>query len=192
MNSLYTIEALDRWVGIMMTLSPVLLLAFRSVRRALGALCRWLMRPIIVRIESRDAVLGDMRESLSHIRESLAIVAGTLRMQADAAEDVGYFECDAEGRNVYVSSTYARWMGCSKDELLGWGFLTYTHPDDRDMVAREWERCRRQHTDYRARPRMGPPGGPYRTYDVILRPIPDAPPALAWTGMLRPVLEDAR
>lgn len=185
---------LDQWLRIIGTLSPLLLLLFSSVRKVLAKLSSWAWSPITEQFAKRDTVLTQIRDSLSELqgqmqamRDQSSVLVATMRARADADDQIGYFECDADGKNVYVSSQYAAWMGVSKAELIHWGFLNFTHEQDRDRVLREWASAREQHREYREIVRMGPVEGPHRPYKVVVQPIPDGPPALAWVGTLRPL-----
>lgn len=177
---------IEQYARTAMMLSPLALLVFKSVREWLRRLTSWAWAPVAEQLAKRDQLLREMREDLGIVRQQMSVVVGTIRVQTDSNEDVGFFECDAGGKNTYVSATYARWMGATREDLMAWGFITFTHPEDRGPVLREWALCREQHRDYRGTPRMGPPGGPYRTFSVIVRPIPKAPPAVAWAGSIRP------
>ncbi len=192
-----TLEKLEQAGRTAALYSPLLLLLFKSVRAWTSAFVARLVEPITSRIRANADALEAMRatlnavnqtvqEDLGAIRAQVSVIAGIARLQQDSAHDIGYFESDADGKNVWVSQTYARWLHATPDDLLGWGFLNFTHPDDRQRVMFEWDRCRRQHTDYRERFRMGPVGGPYFEYDIVARPIPEAPPAVAWAGSVRP------
>lgn len=179
------LQTIEQYGRIAMTLSPLLLLAFASVRRVAAKATSWIWRPFAEQFAKRDRVLRSIEESVSAMRQQLAVVVGTLRLQADNA-DVGYFESDQDGRNTYVNRTYCRWLHCAPSELLEWGFLGFVHPADREQVRGEWVACLRDHRDYRARMRMGSPQLGYREYDVVARPIPESPPAIAWAGTVRP------
>lgn len=188
--------------------SPLLLFAFKNVRRAAVRLAAWAWAPIGDQLAKRDARINALAEAINGLRRDLVhslddlrlevhalrdqanIVISAMRVQADANESIGYFETAADGENVFVSSTYAAWMGVSRAELLRWGFLNFTHEADRERVEREWVRARAQHREYRELVRMGPMGGPYKPFKVVAQPVPDAPPALAWIGTLRPLRDD--
>lgn len=174
-------------------LSPLVLFLSSAVRRWAAKLVALAWAPVTAQFERRDRVLREVRDALAELREgmqqtrsSVTVLAAASRMRSDLDPDTGYFECDGDGQNVYVSATYARWMGVSTAELLRWGFLNYTAESDRERVIREWALAREQHREYREIVSMGPVGGPYKRYMVTVQPIPDAPPALAWVGSLKP------
>ena len=180
-----TLYLLQQWSSVILSLAPLLLLAFKGVRRLLARATAWLWRPVADRFARGERMLQALLEEVGAMRQQMAVVVGTLRLQSDNADDTGFFECDAEGRNTYVNRTYCRWMHCSPDELMDWGFVGFVHPTERESVRSEWAACLRDHRDYRVRVRLGTPQHGYHEYDVVARPIPDSPPALAWAGTVR-------
>lgn len=95
------------------------------------------------------------------------------------------FECDRDGRNVEVNRAYARMLGATDDELRGYGFINFIHPDDRATVRAEWEACRREHRTYEVRHRMVTSAGKVLQVVTTCCPVPDAPPPRAWMGTVR-------
>lgn len=166
-------------------LIPTLML-IRTVRAWVVAT---LWEPIRSRLFASNDILRGMRTDIHTIKEQMSLVIGMSRAQADANMLIGLFECAADGSNTYVNRTYARWMQCNTDDLLQWGFLTYTHPDHRVRVRSEWEECRREHRPFFSDVPMGPPGGPYISYSIRTRPVPESPPAKAWSGTIQPTGE---
>ncbi len=75
----------------------------------------------------------------------------------------GVVMVDQQSRVQYISPAYARLMGYSQEEVLGWGLLQIlevVHPDDRARIAAEIQHGRAAHLpttryDYRARCKNG-------------------------------------
>lgn len=112
-----------------------------------------------------------------------------LRARSDTDIATAQFETDAEGANTYVNLTFARWLGVGKNELMGWGWVNFVHPDDRIRVRAEWDLCREEHRKYSIRFRMLDSGGEVITVDVLAIPVPESPPAKQWLGVIRRVVE---
>lgn len=112
-----------------------------------------------------------------------------VRARSDIDIETAQFESNADGANTYVNLTYARWLGVGKVELMGWGWINYVHPEDRIRVRREWDSCRAEHRKYNVRFRFLDAGGEEFTVDALATPIPDAPPAKSWLGVIRRVVE---
>lgn len=51
---------------------------------------------------------------------------------------LGVFYCDLEGRNVWVNRTYARFIGCGVDELLGFGWKKFIRTDELERYNKIW------------------------------------------------------
>lgn len=178
----------EYWAEIIASLTALILLLFKEVRRAISVLAVWATS----KMRSRSSmILALQRESIDRLEvmgSQLSVVAGISRMLSDNIDNVGIFECDAEGKNRHVNHAYSKFMRCNPSDLLEFGFLTFTHPDERAEVRVEWLACLAEHREYRRRVRMGNPNiGQYMVYMVQCRPIPNAPPAVAWAGSLRPV-----
>lgn len=127
------------------------------------------------------------RHELQEVRSSLNLLTLQVRARGDANDDTGEFECAQSGENTYVNQTYARWLGVGKVELLGWGWINFIHPEDRERVRREWDSCRSEHRVYRMRHRMVTADREVFEVEVTATPIPEAPPAQRWIGVIRRV-----
>ena len=51
---------------------------------------------------------------------------------------IGIFECDPEGRCVYVNPYWERLSGIPQTEALGMGWRKILHPEDESVVCRDW------------------------------------------------------
>lgn len=111
----------------------------------------------------------------------------TTRARTDSDPRVAMFECGPDGQNIEVSDTYCRWLNLSRDELLGWGFLSYIHPADRDEVRDEWHACIEERRVYSKRHRLITSAGTTLTVDTTARPIPETGPVQRWIGVIRQV-----
>lgn len=124
-----------------------------------------------VRVVSMQATLSDL-----HLE---------MRARADLNIDACEFTCDHDGSVTNVNQTFARWLGVGKQELLGWGWINYVHPEDRERVRQEWSACIRDHRTLNIRYRLVEEDGDVTNVHTIATPIPDAPPARQWIGVIR-------
>jgi len=66
---------------------------------------------------------------------------------------VGIFRTDIQGNTTYVNPTWCRISGLLHDEALGNGWLRVVHPDDRQVLAENWQKSAQRHAvsmaDYR-------------------------------------------
>lgn len=128
------------------------------------------------------------RKEIAGLTQQVGMMNLMMRARGDINIEAAEFECAADGANTYVNQTYARWLGVGKAELLGWGWVNFIHPDDRDGVRREWDLCRAEHRVYRLRYRIVASDGEVIPVDTIATPVPDAPPAKQWIGVMRRVV----
>lgn len=124
---------------------------------------------------------------VDRVEQRQLILEATTRARANNDPNLAMFECDTEGKNIEVSDTYCRWLNLSRDELLGWGFMSYVHPDDREKVREEWEACIADRRVYSMRHRLLTSGGEVLSVDVSCRPIPETGPVQRWIGVIRQV-----
>lgn len=138
------------------------------------------------RIPEMEKRIAESTNEIAGVRADMTMLKLTVQARSDANSEVAEFDCDAEGKNIRVSRTYTRWLGVSADELLGFNFLNFIHPDDREEVRAEWESCRREHRTYDKRHRLVSAGGAVIAVHTIVNPIPYAPPpAKSWIGSMR-------
>lgn len=135
------------------------------------------------------AMVPTLARDVENLAGAVGLLALHVRARSDIDIETAQFESAADGSNTYVNLTYARWLGVGKAELLGWGWINFVHPDDRIRVRKEWDACRAEHRKYNIRFRMLDAGGEPFEVDVLATPIPDAPPAKSWIGVIRRVVE---
>lgn len=127
------------------------------------------------------------RHEIEQVRASIGMLTMTVRARGDANVEAAEFECGPDGANTYVNQTYARWLGVGKVELLGWGWINFIAPEDRARVRAEWDSCRAEHRPYRMRHGMIDSDGTRIQVETLATPIPEAPPAQQWIGVMRRV-----
>lgn len=104
-------------------------------------------------------------ESLRNVEVALQGVRQTTWTILDIS-GLAFWESNTEGQTVYASTHLAELVGLAPTAILGNGWVTTLHPDDRDRVFREWQaavaqrrffalRYRFQHLDGRVVPVWG-------------------------------------
>lgn len=136
-------------------------------------------------IPAISKTVDQTRAEVANVNKSVAMLTLTMRARADNNVGAAEFECAVDGSNTYVNITYARWLGVGKNELLDWNWLNFVHPEDVGRVRREWDRCREEHRVYRQRYRLIAANGDVIEVETMCTPIPDAPPAHCWIGIMR-------
>ncbi len=75
------------------------------------------------------------------------------------AAPVGIFRTDLEGNCVYVNKRWCVIAGMTAEQAMGQGWLTGLYPDDRDIIAAEWQAVAQNHRSFRLEYRFGTPNG---------------------------------
>jgi PAS domain-containing protein len=58
---------------------------------------------------------------------------------------LGVFECSVDGENKYVNRTFAKWLGVSKSDLMGFGWRNYLESfSTREDYDQEWQEAFKQ------------------------------------------------
>lgn len=78
-----------------------------------------------------------LRDLVIELRDESLSTSATLNTLINNSE-VGMFRCDIKGACVYVSDTLSDMFRLDKSEMLGWGWLSGIHEEDRAKVRREW------------------------------------------------------
>ncbi len=76
--------------------------------------------------------------------------------------DYGVWICDAQGKNIYASSSFLRLVGLTQKECsdLSWAHLL--HPDDKDGTLAAWEACVREESFWEREHRFRTADGGWR------------------------------
>ena len=136
-------------------------------------------------LQEANTKLETAQQRMVSISATLTDLHLEIKARGDLNIDVAEFTCAPEGNVTYVNQTLARWLGVGKQELLGWGWINYIHIDDRDRVRREWTACVREHRALSIHYRLVEADGDITNVHAVATPIPDAPPARQWVGVIR-------
>lgn len=109
----------------------------------------------------RDAV-DRIEKTTTHQEERQRILLGLVPF--------GVIETDTKGHVTFVNRTYLRWTGKEEHELLGEGWVSIIHPDDRERIVREWREAVEQLRSFESRFKLISANG--ASYIVYSRAIP--------------------
>jgi PAS domain S-box-containing protein len=132
----------------------------------------------------RDSVSRSERK-LDDLMSEVLLLSETRRVDNDTDPNRALFDCDETGMNVWVNKTYCRWLQRTEEELLGWGFLTFVAPYDRERVRDEWEACREERRQYVIVHDMIRADGAVLRVEVTATPIPNEGVPKRWIGTIR-------
>jgi len=128
------------------------------------------------------------RQEITSLTQQVGMMNLMIRARGDINIEAGEFECAADGTWTYANQTLAHWLGVGKGELLIWGWLNSIPASERDEVRAEWASCRIEHRVFNKRHHIVASDGEEIMVDTIATPIPDAPPAKQWIGVMRRVV----
>lgn len=133
------------------------------------------------------AELPEIRAGIAEMRQEMQLIVSGHRVMMDANDSVATFETDPTGRTTAVNATYARWLNVSKENLLGWGFINYVYPADRDHLREELELARHEARSFRIEIRMVTSAGHVFWIEKSGTPIPETGETVKWVGTVRKI-----
>jgi diguanylate cyclase (GGDEF)-like protein/PAS domain S-box-containing protein len=101
-----------------------------------------------------DAATAERRRTEAALRESTRLFQTLARMSP-----VGIFRTNAAGQCVYMNERWCEMAGMPVGDALGRGWIEAVHPEDREHVHGEWERCVRQNAAFKMEYRLRRPEG---------------------------------
>lgn len=90
---------------------------------------------------------GSMKDTLNRIEGRQVKSEQRQRVLLLDSDDLVY-ESDSNGMCVWINRTYSRTLNRGVDELLGNGWISCLHTEDRDAVVEEWQECVKQRRDF--------------------------------------------
>jgi diguanylate cyclase (GGDEF)-like protein/PAS domain S-box-containing protein len=143
-----TLNALDRQ---MLAAPKVVTIPEFPYRRPDGALAylRSTSIPMFGEDGKVDYILGVVDDITARRAQELDLRAQRAEMAAiNDASPVGLFRTDAGGKIVYVNATFLRMLHAEREDIMRAGWSGAIHPDDRDVVVREWEHAMQRELPY--------------------------------------------
>ena len=136
-------------------------------------------------IQAVNVKLEKAQNRMASVQATLADLHLEMKARADLNIDAAEFTCDHDGSVTNVNQTFARWLGVGKQELLGWGWINYVAVEDRARVRAEWQACLQEHRVFNIRYKLLEADGDVFDVHTVASPVPDAPPARQWVGVIR-------
>ena len=124
----------------------------------------------------RDAARQEaenLREQYERLRESGAQEQMQHRTLTESLPQL-VWATTPEGSATYFNSRWSQFTGTPPENLLGTGWLTDLHPDDRERVAAIWQAAYRSRQPYEAEYRVRGKNGSYRRFLARGVPVTDA------------------
>lgn len=86
---------------------------------------------------------ASLHDKVSRI-ETAMLRENAVRRQQISATGLAFWESDAEGRTIFASDAMSELIGVEAEAILGNGWVTNLHPDDRERVYQEWSDAMQQ------------------------------------------------
>ena len=131
-----------------------------------------LNRDLEQRVEERTSEVESRAVALQMLNQKLASKNQELDAIIHTAPDI-IFSRHADGTRDYLSDRFYDYTGAPPDSAIGWGWMDYVHPDDREESTIRWDRCVESGANYEVEYRLRAADGTYRWFRARAVPIRD-------------------
>ena len=100
----------------------------------------------------------------------------------------------ADGFCEYISESLSSFTGSPNARLLGWGYVAFVHPADRENLKTNWTKAVASGSEYAVEYRIRNSDGDYRWFMTRGRPVPGSEnkPQISWLGITSDIEEQKR
>jgi len=134
------------------------------------------------RVAERTAELQQQAFALHKLNRDLAQKNQELDAIVQTAPDI-IFSRNADGTRDYISSRFYEYTGAALESAVGYAWLEYVHPDDKEHAHTDWLRCVQSGELYDCNYRLRAADGQYRWFRARAVPVRDGQgDILKWYG----------
>jgi len=134
------------------------------------------------RVAERTAELQQKALALHKLNRELAQKNQELDAIVQTAPDI-IFSRNPDGTRDYISSRFYEYTGTAPESAVGYGWLEYVHPDDKEHAHADWLRCVQSGELYDCNYRLRAADGRYRWFRARAVPVRDGQgDILKWYG----------
>jgi PAS domain S-box-containing protein len=135
-----------------------------------------------VRVAERTLELEKKAVALQQLNSDLARKNQELDAIFETAPDI-IFSRQADGTRDYISSRFYEYTGAAPGSAVGFGWLEYLHPDDKEGSLALWMRCVQSGEAYESEYRLRGSEGQYRWFRARAVPLRDSKGGIVkWYG----------
>jgi PAS domain S-box-containing protein len=124
------------------------------------------------RVTDRTLELEQKAVALQQLNSDLAQKNQELDAIVQTAPDI-IFSRQADGARDYISSRFYEYTGAAPGSAIGFGWMEYLHPDDKERSLAEWMECVRSGETYESEYRILGCQGQYRWFRARAVPLRD-------------------
>ena len=122
------------------------------------------------RVAERTQELESKAEALALLNIQLNRKNEQLDAILETAPDI-IFSSRGDGSRDYLSERFFQYTGGSPESSLGFGWMEYVHPEDREKIKSHWAQCVAAGADYEAEYRIRSVAGEFRWFRARAVPI---------------------
>jgi PAS domain S-box-containing protein len=124
------------------------------------------------RVAERTGELQQKALDLEKVNHDLAQRNQELDAIVQTAPDI-IFSRQPDGGREYISGRFYEYTGASPGSAIGYGWLEYVHPDDKESSSAHWTRCVQSGEPYECEYRLRGADGVYRWFRARAVPLKD-------------------
>lgn len=124
------------------------------------------------RVADRTLELERKARALQQLNFDLAQKKQELDAIVQTVPDI-IFSRQADGARDYISSRFYEYTGAASDSAVGFGWMEYLHPDDKEQSLAHWMRCVQSGEAYESEYRLRGVQGQYRWFRARAVPLRD-------------------
>jgi PAS domain S-box-containing protein len=132
-----------------------------------------LNRELEQRVAERTSELEQKALALQKANEDLGQRHQELDAIVQTAPDI-IFSRQPDGGRQYISSRFYEYTGAEPGSAVGFGWLEYVHPEDRESSLAQWMRCVESGEEYESEYRLRGADGEYRWFRARAVPLRNA------------------
>jgi PAS domain S-box-containing protein len=125
------------------------------------------------RVAERTSELEQKALALQKANQDLAQRHQELDAIVQTAPDI-IFSRQPDGGREYISSRFYEYTGAESGSAVGFGWLEYVHPEDRESSLAQWLKCVQSGEEYESEYRLRGADGEYRWFRARAVPLRNA------------------
>lgn len=112
-----------------------------------------LMDKVNLMVTGLEKLGGDFNNLEKNLTQSIEDLHVRTRMRMDLSKEM-WWEADTSGAIIWISKSYLDMVQGQRSEMLGNGWVSSIHEDDRSVAFTEWRKCVNDSRDFRSRFRV--------------------------------------